>query len=129
MWSLPIGCQETMRNVHKRIFLTFLRLSTHKENKVCKYNISYITRNIISTLIYLLVSPVFIHVSPSHPPPPHPFPHPPPPHPPSPPPSPRHPSPHSSHPPSLSSPHPCSPHPPSPRPHPSPHPLSLICSI
>ena len=44
VWSQPTGCQETMRNVHKRIFLTFLRLSTHKENKVCKYNISYITR-------------------------------------------------------------------------------------
>lgn len=32
--KLSLGAQDTLRNVHRRIFMVFLRMSTHKESVV-----------------------------------------------------------------------------------------------
>jgi hypothetical protein len=32
--SLPLKARELMRNIHKRVFMTFLRMATNKESSV-----------------------------------------------------------------------------------------------
>ena len=32
--QLPLKARELMRNVHKRVFMTYLRMATHKESNV-----------------------------------------------------------------------------------------------
>ena len=34
VWSVPDKVLELLRNIHRRVFMTFLRLSTHKEDQV-----------------------------------------------------------------------------------------------
>ena len=54
MANLPLKARELMRNIHKRVFMTFLRMATNKESTVSKKRNLIVYLSLIHNIMYSL---------------------------------------------------------------------------